>query len=90
MIRRKQSELVALAILCALAGWVRFRCMKGELWIDELATAWVVRDSVADVFERSWVNNLSALYFLIVRCSTYLFGYRRWAYAFRPWSPVFS
>lgn len=65
----------ALAALTIVAFAVRLQGLQRGLWIDEHATAWVVRDGFAEAWERAWVNNNSPAYFLIARLSANIWGY---------------
>lgn len=64
-----------LAAITALAVLVRLPGLQREFWLDELGTAWVVRDGFGPLVERAWVANLSPAYFLVVRAFVDIFGY---------------
>jgi len=67
-------EIVVLGLLLVFGFAKRAMYANNPLWLDELATAWVISDSFQVIFERSWINNLSPLYFIIVYLSKSLFG----------------
>ena len=43
------AVLAVLAILTVLAFWVRWGGARRDFWLDELTTAWVVRDGFAAI-----------------------------------------
>jgi hypothetical protein len=71
--------LAALVVLTGLGFAVRWRGAHRGCWIDELTTAWVVRDGFADIPARAWLNNLSPPYYYVVASAARLFGYHEWA-----------
>ncbi len=74
---RRRTVLVALLFtaISLLALVVRLRGVYREFWLDELVTAWVVRDGFGPLFQRAWIANLSPAFFLIVRSFVEVFGY---------------
>ena len=73
--RIPRAELAQMVMLTLLAATIRWAGIHRSLWLDELATSWVVRDSLADIFPRSILNNLSPLYYILVWVSDGIFGY---------------
>jgi len=66
------AGIVALTFAAALLRWSHiFRSLRR----DELTTAWVIRDSLADILPRSMLNNLSPFYYGLTWISTSLAGY---------------
>jgi len=61
--------------VCSIGVFVRVQVIHHDLWLDELATAWVVNDNFSKIFERCWINNLSPLYYIFVYISKLLFGF---------------
>lgn len=64
-----------LLLICLAALWIRVIPIYHSLWLDELATSWVVGGGFNQVWERSLLNNVSPFYFYIEYCSVQLFGY---------------
>ena len=72
----KTKYVNGILLLICLAGlWLRLIPVHHALWLDELATSWVVRDGLNHVWERSLFNNVSPFYFYIEYLSVQLFGY---------------
>lgn len=68
-------EMAFLVLLTGIAAAVRWAVIGQRLWLDELTTAWVIRDSWSDILPRSLVNNLSPLFYGLTWLSTRLVGY---------------
>src|SRR5262245_12523952 len=66
------AGVIALAVVAAVIRWASIR---RNLWLDEMTTAWVVHDSLADILPRSMLNNLSPLFYIPTWVSTRLVGY---------------
>lgn len=64
-----------LLIICLAGLWLRLIPVHHSLWLDELATSWVVSDGINQVWERSLFNNVSPFYFYIEYISVQLFGF---------------
>ena len=56
---------LGLLAIILLAAILRARHMSEPLWVDEMHTAWVVEDSLADVADRAAVGNQGPLYFYV-------------------------
>jgi uncharacterized membrane protein len=72
---KKKIYLGAFFLITIIAALTRFAFIHHDFWLDELITSWVVRDDFKDIFTRSWINNLSPLYFSIEYVSKLIFGY---------------
>ena len=46
-----------------------------SFWLDETTSTWVIDKGFSEIFARSWVNNLSPLYYSIIYTSKLIFGY---------------
>jgi hypothetical protein len=68
-------EAAGVISLTVAAAVIRWAAMRRNLWLDEMSTSWVVRDSLADILPRSMLNNLSPLYYILTWLSTRLAGY---------------
>ncbi|PQO39123.1 hypothetical protein C5Y96_04475 [Blastopirellula marina] len=62
-----------------LAVVLRWPAIGESLWVDELHTAWVVSDGIADVPYRAEMGNQASFYFLIVWLWTQLTGLHEWS-----------
>jgi hypothetical protein len=69
------SPVLLLSLICCLGLFVRVLTINHPFWLDELSTAWVVRDTLSEIFTRCWINNLSPLYYTLVYISKYYAGY---------------
>lgn len=65
---------ITLLLICCL-GALRIIHINHNFWQDEITTSWVVGGNFADIFTRSWINNLSPLYFIFIYLSKIFFGY---------------
>ena len=52
-----------IAIAAVVAVWTRCECIRDELWIDELITAWTVDGTWGEIAEKAKTGNQSPLYF---------------------------
>ena len=50
-------------------------CISDPLWLDELHTSWVVKDSISVVFQRASIGNQTPLYFWLTWISSQVFGF---------------
>ena len=64
-----------LLLICGIGIYVRVQMIHHDLWLDELTSAWVVKNNFSMIFERCWINNLSPLYYIFVYISKVLFGF---------------
>lgn len=62
-----------------LAVAMRLPPISESLWLDELHTAWVVSDGIAQAPERAAIGNQSPLYFLMTWGATTVFGMHEWS-----------
>jgi mannosyltransferase len=69
------SLLIGIALLGAGLRGIQ---VGESLWLDELHTSWVVADGFSEVFERAWLGNQSAGYFMLTWLSIQLFGSHEW------------
>jgi hypothetical protein len=68
-------ETLGLLGLVATAAMVRWAGIGRRMWLDELATSWVIRDAWTDIPPRAILNNLSPLFYGLTWISTRLVGY---------------
>jgi len=62
-LRKHHSSLIALITLVILIGWVW--PARLSIWIDEAGTYWIVKDGLAQVFERSYYWSNFSPYYLV-------------------------
>ncbi|MEM6777368.1 MAG: hypothetical protein AAF670_06900 [Planctomycetota bacterium] len=60
------SRWTAVAVVAAIALLVRLPCIHDSFWLDELHSAWVIRDAIGDVAVRASQGNQSPLYFWLL------------------------
>lgn len=69
-----KNTYIILFSICIIGAFIRFQDITHSLNVDEITTAWVVKDNLIDIFTRCWINNLSPLYYTIVYIFTSWFG----------------
>jgi 4-amino-4-deoxy-L-arabinose transferase-like glycosyltransferase len=69
------TEIMFLVVVTGIAAVLRWTAMGQRLWLDELTTAWVIRDSWTEIPQRSLLNNLSPLFYGLTWITTRLAGY---------------
>src|SRR4051812_46007663 len=72
--RGKIFEALGLLAIVAWATAIRWVGIGRRLWLDELTTAWVIRDSWSDIPPRAMLNNLSPLFYGMTWITTRLVG----------------
>jgi hypothetical protein len=65
----------ALLAILLVAALLRVYGLRTGLWLDELISGWVVADGFSAIPSRSWMANLSPLFFYVLRLSTGLLGF---------------
>lgn len=69
-----QAYLAWLIAACAALLWVP-PMLRSSLWLDETATFWIARDSVADAVARAWSwSGQSPFYYLIAWAAVHVGG----------------
>lgn len=71
----KQIKYIAFGIIIFIGLYLRLEGISRTFWLDELSTSWAVSGQFSDIQDRSWFNNSSPLYFIIIYCSKIVFGF---------------
>ena len=67
--------LLALLAILFVAAFLRVYGLRSGLWLDEMISGWVVADGFSEIPARSWMANLSPLFFYVLRVCTGLLGF---------------